>query len=145
MKQRSNIVLFKRSYIKCDHEDLVINHIPVYAQKALFWIQRIHLQELPPTGAMTGHENCQACSEGNTNSTAVIQTASSSTLCSQQLSELGSHCCWIHAAHRRRVKPKIRLPTEASQSHFSQVMEPGSRSHLLIVILNTKELVYPDI
>lgn len=50
----------KESYIKCNHKDPVIYHIPVYTQKDLFWTQRIHLQELPPTGAMTGHENYQA-------------------------------------------------------------------------------------
>ena len=50
----------KGSYIKCDHEDLVIYHIPVCTQKDLFWTQHIDLQEPPPTGAMTGHENYQA-------------------------------------------------------------------------------------
>lgn len=88
--------------IKHDHEDLVIYHILVYTWKDLFWTQRVHPQELPPAGAMTGHKNYQLCSLRYTNSTAVLQPASPSVLYSQQPSELGSHFCWSHAVQRRK-------------------------------------------
>lgn len=54
--QGSNTVL-EESNIKYDHEDLVMYHTLVCIQKDLFLTQGIYLQELPPSGAVTGHEN----------------------------------------------------------------------------------------
>lgn len=134
---------YLKNYIKCDHEHLVIHHVSVCTERSI--LNSTHPSPRTATNWCTDRprEFPGFVVEGTPTQQLWFKLPVHQCF-SQQPSELGSHFCWIHAVHRRRKGQRSQRSGCQLKRHnalLSQLIEASSRSHLPIMIINTRVIV----